>query len=835
MKHFYKLIALIFIFGLSIFLFRNDIPEATIGEATQTSFDSATFPIMYAKLDDYTVNTMHGYSSELDSGKIRESITPLTSEKFFTVQIQENESKIKRLDFELRDILNNKILESDTLTAFDSTDKYKTAKIKFTEALDTSTEYGLKITLTTSLSKNIHYYTRIKYYENDFFLKEKLDFVNNFHNATFKKNKDFDITNYLEANTSDNSTYADVNINSNYKLITWGKLKPKIISQVIPTINEINIETCSVSQQYYVTAETASGRETYLVKEFYRVRYSGSRIYLLNFKRTMEARFNPELISTKKSELKIGISNATDLNIVTSEDKKSFAFVRNGSLWYYSLEKNQLTQVFTFEKNNDDYLRDSLDEHDIKIIRFDENCISFMVYGYMNCGYYEGRVGILLYDYSPETKQLTERVYIPLATTYQKLKLDLGNFCYVNKKNIFYFSLNDTVYAYNISSKKYTILTENATKDEFVMLEKAKCFVWSDASKSNHPGNLTILNLDTSESLVVSAKKKENIVVLGTIDSNIVYGFVRQKDIYESTSGEIINPAYKLIISDCNGNILREYKNKNIYITSAVVDNNVIRLTRVKKVNGEFRETNSDNIMNKKSTSTPSIGITTRVTDKALTENYISLPAGYIMEKKPVVDSIENIMITENTTLNLDISETDSTKYYIYAYGQITARLSDPASAILLADEQMGVVMDNKSHIIWERGGKFLSKELSGVSYPSGSPSSIISCTHMLLQSAGQTVSIGELNGQSIISMLSEYIDQPVNLTGCTVDEILYFVSNGKPVIGMLSDTQAVLITAYTSSSVTWLNPSTYTKTTVSIDQAESMFGQAGYTFVSFI
>ena len=164
MKHFYKLIALIFIFGLSVFLFRKDIPEVTIGEASQTSFDSATFPIMYAKLDDYTVNTMHGYSSELDSGKIRESITPLTSTKFFTAQIQENESKIKRLDFELRDILNNKILESDTLTAFDSADNYKTAKIKFTEALDTSTEYGLKITLTTSLSKKIHYYTRIKYY-----------------------------------------------------------------------------------------------------------------------------------------------------------------------------------------------------------------------------------------------------------------------------------------------------------------------------------------------------------------------------------------------------------------------------------------------------------------------------------------------------------------------------------------------------------------------------------------------------------------------------------------------------------------------------------------------
>ena len=51
---------------------------------------------------------MHGYSSELDSGSIRESITPLDTEKTFTIKISENESKIKKLDFELRDILNNK-------------------------------------------------------------------------------------------------------------------------------------------------------------------------------------------------------------------------------------------------------------------------------------------------------------------------------------------------------------------------------------------------------------------------------------------------------------------------------------------------------------------------------------------------------------------------------------------------------------------------------------------------------------------------------------------------------------------------------------------------------
>ena len=647
-----------------MYFFSKSIPEATIGTTKATSLQDAAFPIMYIELGDYTLNTLHGYSGELNSGNIRESITPLGTDKTFAVKIDENNSKIKRLDFQLRDIANNKIIESNTLTAFEKKDNDKYAKIKITESLDTSTEYGMQITLTTNLSKKIQFYTRIKYYENDFYLTEKLDFINKFHQATFDKGQTMDITSYLEANTSDDSTYANVNINSNYNLITWGKLNPEIISDIVPTIKEINIETASVELNYYIKAQTASGQETYHVKEFYRVRYSGNRIYLLAFNRNMEAEFNPDYFSLKKSQFKIGISNESDFNIVTSSDNKSFAFVRNGTLWFYDIEKEKLTQVFSFSKKNPDYLRDNYDQHNIKILKINKDkSLSFVVYGYMNCGDYEGRVGIILYDYTPENNQIKERVYIPLETTYQQLKEDFGKFCYVNDKNIFYFSLNDIVYAYNISSKRYEILSDNCVRDNFVMLNDAGCFVWSDFSGDNRARSISILDLETSKKLKVSSSDNENIVVLGTIDSNVVYGYVKDSDIYESTNGEVIKPVYKLIISDCKGNILRKYQNKNIYITSATVDNDVIRLKRVKKVNGSFRKISDDSILNQKVTPKPIVNVTTRVTDKTLTEKYLSLPSGLVLDTKPSVDSTKYVTVTENTALHVDNTESDSVRY----------------------------------------------------------------------------------------------------------------------------------------------------------------------------
>lgn len=836
MKHLYRFTFLFFVFIGAIFFFKKEIPSISVATTTATSLQDSTFPVVYLQNDKYTMNTLHGYSSELNSSNIRESITPLNTKKTFQVRIDENESRIKQLNYALKDISNNEIIEEGRINALDHKDSYKVAKIKLKEALESSTEYGLQITLTTNFSKKIHFYTRIKYYENDFFLSQKMDFVSAFHEACFDGGKSLNLTRYLEANTNDDSTYADVDIHSNYKLITWGKLAPKRLTTPVPTIKEINIETAAVQLIYYISANTASGKETFQVKEFYRIRYSGGQIYLLYFRRTMEAMFDPGLISLAKSEFKIGITADDDLEINASDSNNKVAFVRNGSLWYYDMKINKLHEVFTFEKNSRDYLRDCYDQHDIKIIKVDDDGnMSFVVYGYMNCGDYEGRVGILLYDYSAKENRITERVYLPIQTTYDQLKEDLGDFCYVNDKNIFYFSLHDIVYAYNISSKRYDILTENASGDHFLMLENAHCFVWSNATDSGEANKITILDLNTSQELTVSSGKNESIVVLGTIDANIVYGYVKNKDIHESTTGDVIRPAYKLIISDCQGNILREYSNKNKYVTNAAVDGNVIRLKRLKKANGSWIKASDDSIMNQKKTAVESIRLTSRVTETSLTEKYISLPAGFIMQQQPEVLSTDYVMITENTTARLSETDTKTKKYYIYAYGGITTSLTNVSEAIQQADAQMGVVMDNASHIVWERGGKFLSKELSNISYPDNASNTIKASTQMLLQAAQITTSVSQLNGNSIMKMLRSHLDTPVNLSGCTLDEVLYFVSNERPVIAMLNEQHAVLLTGYTSSTVTWMDPAAHSSTTMSLAKAEQTFKDAGYIFVSYI
>ena len=74
-----------------------------------------------------------------------------------------------------------------------------------------------------------------------------------------------------------------------------------------------------------------------------------------------------------------------------------------------------------------------------------------------------------------------------------------------------------------------------------------------------------------------------------------------------------------------------------------------------------------------------------------------------------------------------------------------------------------------------------------------------------------------------------------MNTTGCNLDEILYFVGAGKPVIAMKNNSEAVIITSYNSNSVTMYDPSTGQYQTQSYAVADATFAAAGNIYVSYM
>lgn len=832
LKHVYKIMGLIAIFVLAIWFFGRNMEVMNSNVYTET-VESAeeTFPVISITSDGIQLNRMYGYSSNITASAIRESITVTGSSGQVGIYIDKHKTNINKLVYELRSVMTNELLASDEISAFDKTETGLSCTLKPDFAFETSTEYSLKIILVTDVSKKINYYTRVKYYPEGCNLKEKLDFVMDFHKKTMKK--DESIASYIEPDSSaDNSTLAYTDINSSFGNIVWGELKPAEITTIIPTVKEINIETAAIQLVYYAAADTDSGPCNYYVKEYYRIRYSNSRAYLLWFERTIETLFDINHASLNKSQLNMGITNDTDMQIVSNNAVSRAAFVKSGNVYLYNMTDNTLIRAYSEYTDETEYEYRLYDQQNARIISLDEEGnMTFAVYGYINHGSYEGKVAVILYRYRVSDSRIEELLYIPFENSYQVLKEDFEEYCYVNGKDIFYFIVDGKIYSYDIVAKKLTCIAENIDGGNFTIVPENNMFIWKEDSSV-----LNMLSLESENRAVINAGEDEYVNLIGVIGENIVYGTGRNSDIKTASDGTRTYNMYRLDITDNEGNIIKTYKKKKTYITNAYVNGNVIYMERAKKKKGAFVPTSPDNIINRLSAPKTYISLVPRVTELTMTEWYMSFPSGFAMPDVPGETIIDKYLISNENTLYLDKNE-DKIKYYVYAKGEIKASYFDPAQAIIYADEQQGVVINSKNRTVWERGGRFNSASVSGVmnTKSSGKTDSIDACVYMLLKSMYVDVSLKDIakDDKAIYDILLEYMEEPVNLKGCTLDEILYFVSMGCPVIAMESGTHAVILTAYDQNKVTIYDPDSGQTSSMYHAAADEMFTAAGNIFIS--
>ena len=839
-KGIYKIVILSFIFVISVILMSGNIKEQGVSVKTMVEMEDSKLPLLYITVGGYEMNRLHGYNSNIDANVVREAMTPIHADKTLKVRFAEKGADVRKVLYEVRELKDNELLDSGEINALSQMDSGKETKIKIGAALVTGKEYAMKITASLEDSTKIHYFTRIKYYETNFYLDEKINFVMDFHKRSLDKQQAEELKTYLEPDSSvDNSSFAKVTIHSSFDNFSWGNLKPQVITEVVPTIKEFNTETAAIQLSYYVKAKTASGEELYLVEEFYRIRYTQNRIYLLNYERTMESVFDINLTSMAKSEFKAGITQETAMKLFTSGENNNLAFVRQDALWYYDLKENRAVKVFAFLDENKDYLREGYDQHEIRILDMDEEGnIDFIIYGYMNSGEYEGKVALILYRFTAANNQVEELVYVPLETTYQMLKEEVSAFSYVSANDMFYFTVNSALYCYDIVAKQLNTVAIGINENNFAAMiqEGGHGAAWVETIDGKSV--MTILNLETGAEITVEAQSGESIQVYGNIGANLIYGYVKNADITETKQGTVIRPAYHLEIVDVEGNVRKTYKINDIYVTDVEVNKNIARLLRVKKVAGKYVEIAFDSILSQGEVEKTIIKLESRVTDAAKTEWYISLPSGFAMTEFPIAETTKNAVLREETTLYLELEKSQEEKYYVYAYGKIIATTEDVVEAILMADANVGVVVNHDNRIVWERGGRLNYKTLGQIKKLATSESvdSIGACLYMVLHYNHIGADAKQLTreNKSIYNVLKENLQSPINLTGATLDEVLYFVSSGSPVIAMKDANNAVLITGYDESSITVIDPQGHLSK-VSMKNAEALFKDAGNIFISYI
>lgn len=846
LKHIYRIIILIAVFVASLFYFSRDIKEVVFHINNTTTMKSATFPLISIKTGNNIINMLHGYSSNIAVNQIRESVTPLDADKSFEIRFNKDALNIKKLNYEVREFVGNHLMETDSVSVFEEEGDVQTAKIKLNANLTEGKEYAVKITLITDKTEKIFYYQRVKYYQ-ETYLKDKLNFIMNFHQLTLDKEKAQDIIKYLEPLSSeDNSSLTYVNIHSSFDLICWDGLKPEILTEIVPVVKEIYVDTASIELNYYMQAEVAGVTQKYRVTEFYRVRYSADRMYLLNYERHMESIFDIKLADQTKSELKLGITNHPEVTFKTDDKSSKLTFVRDGELWFYDLENNKVTRVFSFEQKNSDYLRDYYDQHDIRILNMDaEGNINFLVYGYMNRGEYEGKVAVILYRFVQAENRIEELVYIPVDEPYQSLKENLGELSYLSSKDIFYLHVFDTIYAYNITTRQMSVVASNITKKQIVVLKDLNYAVWQENADLKASKSIKLMDLETGKAETIDAGQGYNIRLLEKIDSNIIYGFVKETDITAMVDGSIAAPLTSVEIASVDRKVLKKYKRNNYYVTGILVKDNIVELHRIKKTdeNGTttFVTAADDQIMNKEETKVSVIGVTKDTTKQAFAEYYMTLPSGYVMKKLPKVINAVHTVITEDPTVRLTDTVKKQVYYYPYITGGIEGVYENAADAIAVARDKIGVVLDSNQQLVWERGVQADANTISTFTNMSWAPSSantITACLKLILDYQGITVNDKQLSGgnSSAYYLLKSYSRYtPVRLTGAALEDVLYYVSKGRPVMAMTDSHHAVVIYGYDAYNIMVIDPAKGVAEKIGKQDGSTLFGNAGNVFLSYL
>lgn len=769
-----------------------------------------TLPRVWFTLNGEKVNVLSGYVRDMDIPAMRDTITPLKADGIVDMTVETDGNEISGVQYTVYSMDGEEVYTEGEAPELSDTG---TVTLSLSDGLsDSVREAVLKIVLTVD-DREISYYTRIERSDN-INAADCLAYAVDFHTNALDGTNAEEMELRLEPNEeSDNSTYQTVNIHSDITHIQWGDLEPQVTSDVEWSIKESNTVYTSILAKYQVSC-IGDNEETgvYNVKEFFRIREMGDTIYLLDYNRDLQKVFTGSPDTIDEKGVLLGIAS-DDLQYETNEDETIVAFVQERDLWLYSRESGELYQVFSFSDAEGSDERSRNDQHAVRIISMDNSGnLAFAVYGYMNRGTHEGEVGVGIYYFSVPDNVIEEKAFIPSTKSFAIAEDELGKMVYYNhSEKMLYVLAEGTLYQIDLDRNEQETLAENLTEDQYTVSDDGRLMAYQTDDSASV---IQVMNLESGDSYEVSAEDGETLRPLGFIHSDFVCGRMRSEDAGQTVSGEEITPMYAVEILNSKNEKVAEYSftDSGIYTTDILIDGNLLTLNRVEKRDSVYSTAEQEYITNNEERKETTVSLETYSTDRM--QRQLRLTFADAAENTDVA-VMKPHQLTTGEPLTITLSGTDTTeKFYVYGMGELVAVYDKAAYAIQRAEQVSGVVISSAQAYVWERGNRDLAYSTDAEAF----------------QKEGEETSL-----QACERYMEQYGAHRVDLTGCRLDQVLYVINKGRPVIAVIDGDHAVLLTGYTTSDITYIDPDNGQESTVSVSDMEELTDQGGNTFIGYI
>ena len=780
----------------------------------RSDMNNPTMPEVMVDFNGILANRMYGYRQPMEADFVRDSVTPLDTTRKLTIAVNPYEEKVKSLSYEVRTSDGVKIVENRKIKNLDSSgsDGYLRAQIEISSGLLMNQEYSLQITVDTS-NGEAYYYTRVVS-RSSTNTEDYVKFASSFAQMCMDKTSADGLAAYLESEESSSTNFTSVSIKSPLSVISWGNLSPQISKKGIPVIKEINETTASISLEYEIKAANESGgAEYYNVTDFYRLRYTDARIMLLDFQRSAAQVFDPRQSVITDDGLLLGVRNK-NVTMLSNEEGSVTAFTQEGALWTYAPDTGKFVDVFDFRRSANGDFRDSRVEHDIKLLSITaDGDLDFMVYGYMNRGTYEGYCGVGIYHYDHDQNFVEERVFIPCAESFEFLKSDLGTLSYVNKDNQLFLLLAGNLYQINIDENSYEVLADNIDTEQFAVSATNAHAAWR-IKDGDQAGQIEIIDFDTLKTRNNAPDAGQSLKVLGFMNEDLIYGNVLDGDSLTDENGHTADGITSIKIEGFDGTVKKEYHQDGYYITDVTVGSTLMQFNLSQKAGSTYKVKSKDNIMNNQAAAANVVSADQTSSTRQ------GVLVKLVFDNKPETDEplILNAKMknTEEKTVALDVDKNQiGNVYYVYAKGGLNSTWTDPAEAVLCADSLTGVVLNRAQQYVWERGNMKTQLTLNTEDVP-------------------EIIRSGSWDKDVLQKGLGD-AGTVIDLTGCSLENVLYEISAQRAVIAKTDADSSVVIVGYDQYNTWLLDPATGEVSPYGMNDSTELFQKAGNVFISYL
>ncbi|MBR4605990.1 MAG: hypothetical protein IKO41_07165 [Lachnospiraceae bacterium] len=800
----------------------------------------ATLPVITMLWGTQEYNPLCGYVVPMDPAMQRDGITILGENRATEFRIFTYGRGVTKITAQVRNSDGTRLIENLEITDYQRDQGTIQARLALKDLIEKGQEYVITIGLTLDDWQEVYYYTRA-IWDEESLIGEQLSFVRSFHETLYHREEAKALTKYLESNSrlESNKTFHKVNIHSSFKQVTWGDLKVTETRKPTLTLLESHGQTASVRVQYGVSTAGAERDVNYRLQEFYRIRYSPDRTYLLDFERTMTQIPDEEaLLGGDKIILGIGDEN---VDMMENEDGSVVAFQQADRLFAYQPSAQKLTLLFSFYVLGEEDAREERDESDIKILRVDpDGNVYFAVYGYMNRGEREGKTGIRVCRYDVSYNTISELAFIPWDKPYSNLKSQLEQLLYLGGENYLYLYLEHAVYQADLENKTYRKLLDVLEDGSMQASADNQILVWQEPSEKGYSNVIRIRDLSGEGEITIKGEAGDALRVLGFMGQDVIYGVARQEQITRTGTGQVFFPMYQLCIVRSDGTVLKKYAQDGIYVTDVTVEENQIILDRVtRNEDGSFHATTQDQVTKTQQVKAGKNQIS--IVEIDTYETYVQIKVKSKIDPKKVQLLTPKEVIQEGVDELVMDAKSPVKRYFVNGPKGLDGSYVSVSNAVNRADEISGSVLNEAGEVLWRKGDRSSRNQIMAIHEPEKTEDAAESqavCLDVMLRQKGISVDSASLlaQGKYPAQILKESLTdaEVLDLSETSLEAVLYYVSRNIPVMALLETEEAVLITGYNESQVVIFQPSTGKLYKRGMSDAAKWFEEGGNSFLAY-